>query len=272
LPPRLQALFAPPQILLTKIALKLAILKVACVIKSETSNAATKYYFSPLSSMASRTSSDDAYAELRRRILILQVRPEERLKEEEWARNLGLGRLAVREALTRLHGEGLVSRGAKGGFFAAAMSPEDVSEIREVREIFETAALKLAGTKITPEQIKELEAACDDFGYMVKKGYHSTACEADRRFHELIVAASGNSRLVRAYEHCHIPLFHLRIGQSQDYIDDYEQTEREHRAIVVALKAGKVEQAVALLREHLARGESEVLSNTGAPAARPTAA
>ena len=89
--------------------------------------------------MASRTLSDDAYAELRRRILVLHIRPEERLKEEEWARNLKVGRLAVREALTRLHGEGLVSRGAKGGFFAAAMSPKDVSEIREVREIFETA-------------------------------------------------------------------------------------------------------------------------------------
>jgi DNA-binding GntR family transcriptional regulator len=106
----------------------------------------------------------------------------------------------------------------------------------------------------------------------VKKGYHSTACEADRRFHELLVAASGNSRLVRAYEHCHIPLFHLRIGQSQDYIDDYEQTEREHRGIVVALKAGEVDRAVAILRAHLARGESEVLANTSGPSVRSSAA
>lgn len=212
--------------------------------------------------MASRTLSDDAYAELRRRILVLHIRPEERLKEEEWARNLKVGRLAVREALTRLHGEGLVTRGAKGGFFAAAMSPRDVSEIREVREIFETAALRLAINKITPEQIQELEAACDDFAYMVKKGYHSTACEADRRFHDSLIAASGNSRLIRAYEHCHIPLFHIRVGQSQEYIEDYEQTEREHRALVAALRARDVEQAVTLLRAHLARGESEVLATS----------
>ncbi len=209
--------------------------------------------------MASKTSSDDAYAELRRRILVLQIRPDERLKEEEWARTLNLGRLAIREALTRLHGEGLVMRGAKGGFFAASMSPTDVAEIREVREILETAALQLAATKITPAQLKELETACDDFAYMVKKGYASTACEADRRFHESLIAASGNHRLVRAYEHAHIPLFHLRIGQSQDYIDDYEQTDREHRAIVSALKAGNIKEAVAVLRAHLARGETEVL-------------
>jgi DNA-binding GntR family transcriptional regulator len=222
--------------------------------------------------MAAHTSSDDAYAELRRRILVLQIRPEERLKEEEWARTLKLGRLAVREALTRLHGEGLVSRGEKGGFFAAAMSPHDVNEIREVREIFETAAVRLAAPRITAGQLKELEAACDDFAYMVNKGYRSTACEADRRFHELLVAASGNSRLARAYEHCHIPLFHLRIGQSQDYINDYEQTEREHRAIVDALKAGDVEKAVGVLHAHLARGESAVLSDVAPEEARSSAA
>jgi DNA-binding GntR family transcriptional regulator len=210
--------------------------------------------------MASRTSSDDAYAEFRRRILVLHIRPKERLKEEEWARKLNVGRLAVREALTRLHGEGLVSRGEKGGYFAAAMSPHDVSEIREVRELFETAALRLAAPRITPQQISALESACDDFDYMVKKGYHATAIEADRRFHELLVAASGNSRLIRAYEHAHIPLFHIRVGQSQGYIDDYEQTEREHRRIVAALKSGQVEEAVAVLQAHIARGEIEALS------------
>lgn len=213
--------------------------------------------------MAARTQSDDAYAELRRRILVLQIRPEERLKEEEWSRILNVGRLAVREALTRLHGEGLVVRGAKGGFFAAAMSAQDVSEIREVREIFESAAIRLASRRITKRELSELESACDDFGYMVKKGYHTAACEADRRFHDLLVAASGNNRLIRAYEHCHIPLFHIRVGQSQGYIEDYEQTEREHRGIVDAMKAGDFERAVALLREHFARGESEVLAPAG---------
>lgn len=211
--------------------------------------------------MAARTQADDAYAELRRRILVLQIRPEERLKEEEWARILKVGRVSVREALTRLHGEGLVTRGEKGGFFAASMSTKDVVEIHEVREIFETAAIRLAASRITPQQLSELEAACDDFAYMVKKGYHTAACEADRRFHDLLVAASGNNRLIRAYEHCHIPLFHIRVGQSHGYLEDYEQTEREHRGIVEAMKAGDGERAIGLLRAHFARGETEVLAS-----------
>ena len=211
--------------------------------------------------MASPNQSEKAYAEIRRRIVILDIRPEERLKEGEWARKLGIGRLVVREALTRLHGEGLVTRGLKGGFFAASMTHADVVEIREVREILEIAALRLAGTRVSPKHIHEMEMTCEDFAYMVAKGYHTGACEADRRFHHLLVTASGNSRLLRAYEHCHIPLFQSRLGQSREYIDDFAQTEREHREIVAALKAHEVETAVDLLRAHFARGTSVVLGH-----------
>ncbi|MBE7540162.1 MAG: GntR family transcriptional regulator [Opitutaceae bacterium] len=219
--------------------------------------------------MASQLQSDKAYSEIRRRILILEIRPEDRLKEEEWAGKLTVGRLAVREALTRLHGEGLVERGEKGGFFAAGMEPKDVIEIREVREILEVAAIRLARERISSEEIAEMETTCDDFAYMVRKGYHTGAWEADRRFHDLLVAASGNRRLLRAYEHCHIPLFQIRVGQSKEYIEDYEQTEQEHRAIVAALKVGKIDEAVDALRRHLTRGTNIVLEPNPEKAATP---
>lgn len=213
--------------------------------------------------MSANIQSDQAYAEIHRRILVLEIRPDERLKEEEWAKKLKMGRLAVREALTRMLGEGLVARGAKGGFFAAKMSADDVVEIREVRAIIESAAIRLAGKRLSEKQISELKTSCDEFAFLAGKGYHTAACEADRRFHAILVAASGNSRLVRAYDHCHIPLFHVRVGQSQGYIDDYDETEREHRAIIAALEAGETELAVKLLQAHFDRGSDVVLSTSG---------
>ena len=195
----------------------------------------------------------------------MAIQPNDRLKEEKWAAKTGLGRMAIREALTRLHGEGLVTRGPKGGFFAAGMAETDVREIRQVREILEVAAVELAAEKITPEQIVELETACDDFAYMVGKGYEVGACDADRRFHRLLMAAGGNARLIRAYEASHIPLFHLRIGRSREYIADYERTDQEHRAIVAALRRGDRGDAAKQIRAHVARGANLVLSE--APAA-----
>ena len=211
--------------------------------------------------MSASTQSQEAYQEIRRRILILEIRPGERLKEEEWSRTLNVGRLAVREALTRLHGEAMLERGEKGGFFVSKMSEADVHEVRELREILEVAALQLARTRITAQQLKELEAACNDFAYMVSKGYPVAACEADRRFHALLIAAAGNSKLSRAYDLAHIPLFHVRLGQSREYMDDYADTEREHRAIVEAMKSDDYAKAISLLRAHFARGEESMLED-----------
>lgn len=216
-----------------------------------------------LGKMSKTTQAEDAFKELRRRILILEARPDERLKEEFWAERLRVSRPAVREALTRLHGESLVVKGEKGGYFVAPMSPEDVREIREAREIIEVAALRLATQRVTEAELAALEEACDDFGGMVRKGYHSAACEADRRFHELLVAASGNSRLVRAYECCHIPLFHVRLGHSREYTDDYVDTEEEHRAVLTYLKNNDAEAAVLKLKQHFARGATAVLNHFG---------
>lgn len=208
-----------------------------------------------------KTQAEEAYNELRRRILILEIRPEERLKEEYWAQRLQVSRPAIRETLTRLHGEGLLVKGAKGGYFVAPMTPQDVRDIRQVREIIEVAALELAAERIPKEELDLLEETCDDFGEMVRKGYHTGACEADRRFHDLLVAASGNNKLIRAYHFSHVPLFHLRLGQSREYIDDYADTESEHRKIVANLREKNVSAAIETLRAHFRRGEKAVLNH-----------
>lgn len=218
----------------------------------------------PAESTIAETQAERAYGELRRRILISDLGAGERLKEEEWARRLALGRLAVREALTQLQGEGLLVRGERGGFYVANIEGDDVREIREVREVLEVAAVRLAKGRITPAQVKELEGACDDFEYLARKGYPSGANEADRRFHSLLIAASGNSKLRRAYEACHIPLFHVRLGQSAGLANDFAATEKEHRSIVAALREGQTEKAVRRLRAHFARGEKLVLAGARA--------
>lgn len=56
-----------------------------------------------------------AYSEIRRQILIMQLSPSARIKEDSWATRLNVSRMAVREALTRLLGEDLVYLGDKGG-------------------------------------------------------------------------------------------------------------------------------------------------------------
>ncbi len=208
---------------------------------------------------AERTQSELAYQELSHRILIVEIAPNERIVEQFWAKRLGVNRSAVRESLTRLLGEGLVFQGAKGGFFAQEMSAAEIREIREVREILETAAFSLACDRATAKQIKEIEETCNDFGNFVKKGYFTGAHEADLRFHQMLIAASGNARLSLLYHRAHIPLFQRKAALVRTPVEDFIQTEAEHRAVLDALKRGDKKRGVEALKNHFNRGEKDAL-------------
>jgi DNA-binding GntR family transcriptional regulator len=199
------------------------------------------------------------YQEIRRKILTGQLQANVRLKEDAWAKKLEVSRVAVRESLTRLLGERLVYVGEKGGYFVAAMTAADVRQIRELREILELGALRLAGRTAARETVLKLEKICDEFTAMVQSGYLAGAIEADLKFHETLVEASGNQKLVEAYYFSHIPLFHQKLGKTQVYVDDYDLTDKEHRQITNAIKKGNLPMAEKSLVAHFARGEQYVL-------------
>jgi DNA-binding GntR family transcriptional regulator len=209
--------------------------------------------------MKSDSLSKKVYEEIRRKILSNQLAANTRLKEDAWAKKLEVSRMAVREALTRLLGERLVTIGEKGGYFVAAMTEKDVRQIRELREILELGALRLAIKKAGKNEIEKLEKICDDFANMVNSGYYNGAMEADIKFHETIIECSGNEKLLEAYHVSRIPLFHQKLGAVQRQADDYLLTEQEHRQIVKAMKAKKLGLAEETLVRHFARGEAYVL-------------
>ncbi|MFT3705980.1 MAG: GntR family transcriptional regulator [Agriterribacter sp.] len=209
--------------------------------------------------MKTDSQAGKAYSELRKKILTNQLRPGIRLKEDLWSKNTGVSRMAVREALTRLLGEGLVVQGTKAGYYIKPMTKEDVVELRELREVLEIGALKMLHKKISAEQIQKLEQICDDFTNMVKLGYFSGACEADMKFHETLIELSGNKKLLTTYRTSHIPLFHQKLAKTQENLNDYEQTDKEHRALVKAIKAKDYSLAEQTLIKHFMRGESAIL-------------
>ena len=71
---------------------------------------------------------DRAYRGLRR-LLILQRVPEgQRLREPQWATQLGVNRMALREAFARLEAEGLIERGPTTGYFVPTLSDADIRD------------------------------------------------------------------------------------------------------------------------------------------------
>ena len=206
--------------------------------------------------------ANKVYVEVRKKILSSQLVGGARLVETAWASKLSVSRVAVREAFMRLAGENLVEYGEKGGCFVKKMTVNDVRDIRELRELLEVGALKVLFTKKDEELIQDLELICNDFSEMVSKGYYGGACEADVRF-QRIMLGTRNSRLIDIYQNSNIPLFHMKIGAILGQMEDYMETDTEHRAIVKALKDDDWEKAYETLVKHLDRGEHEALELVG---------
>jgi DNA-binding GntR family transcriptional regulator len=206
----------------------------------------------------SKSKSEKAHASLRERILSTTILPGEHIAEMDWAERLHVGRFAIREALKRLHGEGLVTR-VRNKYRVSTMNAEEVHEITHLRAILEAGALRFLKNGIPAKILKEIRQAANDYAALVKKGYFAGAQEADLRFHRAIVASAGNRRLIRIYEVSNLPLLQATIGKNSVSLNDYALAVREHEEICGALEKGNFSRAASALEKHLKRGEKEVI-------------
>src|ERR1700757_1617307 len=97
---------------------------------------------------ATRTTRVEAYEALRASIVSLQRAPGQRLSEAELARDLGVSRTPVREAIIQLRADGLVEVTPQRGSFVSKISLRNVREAQFAREALECAAVRVAVDRI----------------------------------------------------------------------------------------------------------------------------
>ena len=99
-------------------------------------------------------------------------------------------------------------------------------------------------------QLAEARAAVEEFQHLLARGYELGLIEADRRFHEGIVAAVGNPRLVTLYQRAPLPMVVARL-HDHELLERHRITLNDHRAILKALERGDAPAAKRVLRKHL---------------------
>jgi DNA-binding GntR family transcriptional regulator len=199
--------------------------------------------------MAKKNQAQFAYQKLREKLISRTLDPGFRLVESTWAETLQVNRADIRQALSRLLGEGLLRAGEKGGFFVREFTEEDMRQFNEVRYALETAAARLAVNRATEEDIAELQKTCDHMTLMAENGYALGVFEADLRFHEVLVRSAHNEKLEHIYASANLP---LSKGLPEVVIvqKNLITTAWEHCELVKALK----EKDLARLTEFLSKG------------------
>jgi DNA-binding GntR family transcriptional regulator len=142
-----------------------------------------------------RTLHTQIAAHVREAIVRGELRPGERLKTEEIARQFGISRIPVREALHSLVAEGFVTLSPQRGAFVAELSVEDIEEIYLLRCLLEPAAARLAVANLTPELVDRLVKIVEEME--AAEGDQPRWMDLDRTFHLTLYAASGQPRLYR---------------------------------------------------------------------------
>jgi DNA-binding GntR family transcriptional regulator len=211
-----------------------------------------------------------AYEQLRWLLILQQIPAGQRLREAEWAVTLGVHRTSLREAFVRLEAEGLIEAGARTGYFVPRVSEADRWEVNEIRLALEGSAIdRLCRLRRnTKRHLRDLAEACDRFDQCIQEGYVLGSAEADRRFHNAIVDAAGSRRLSMLYRRAPLPLIHLEMSKSAEWMDAERRTADQHRAILRALQAGKADTAKRILQDHLLAGLESSSRTRGVGSAR----
>ena len=145
--------------------------------------------------VAFRGKSQQAYTELRRRILMLEVEPGQLLHEVELIEALGCGRTPVREAIQRLSAEKLVVARPRQTAYVAPILAHELAEIVEMRLILDIPAARLAAERGAVPERKRLLSACEAFRKQARADDRDGILSGDAAIHGLIASMSRNSFL-----------------------------------------------------------------------------
>ncbi len=198
---------------------------------------------------------------LRADIISQQLKPGQAIREDDLAQRYGISRTPIRELLRRLEQEELVRVVPHHGAFVSELTQKDVEEVLDIRLLLETAAARVAASKITPEQRKVLNDISRVMEAAVRSQDSILSFEADSRLHDLILVAAGNSRARRIISNLMGQILRIRFisGHKPGRINT---TVAEHKRIVRALLDNDPEGAERAMRVHLANTRQVLLPSS----------
>lgn len=214
--------------------------------------------------------SDHAYAELKRGLLLGEFPINVRLGEERLAALIGVSRTPIREAMMRLHAEGLVRRATDGGYLPVVPDVVLMRHLYEVRIGLELQALHRPARNDTTHDLRLLEVLRDEWRSL--QGDRPADADPafvmlDESFHVTLAEAAGNPVLA---DHLRQVNDRIRIVRMQDFLTSgrIDETIDEHLGIVEAVLAGDLGDAERRFAVHIGQSIAVVEQRVSAAIAR----
>jgi len=207
---------------------------------------------------------------LKRAILAGQFRPSERINQEQIARELGVSRTPVREALHSLAREGLVELQPRRGAFVSAFGEREVSEIYELRELLEPHAVAIACLRATPAQVEAVRRLASEIERTTSSDMER-AFVLNRDFHQRLCEPCHNRLLIAFLETVWSQQSAINIfAYQRQSAEAMRRTYAQHREIVEAFATRDSERTRELVRRHISEAHRvaiELIADSHLPTA-----
>lgn len=198
--------------------------------------------------------------ELRDMVLLEKLKPGAAIPERETAQALGISRTPLRESLRILAAEGLVEIEPNRPPRVANPSLDKINELLQVQGALEALAGALACQIASDTAIQAIEHMHTRMQQTSKENKPEDALaffQLDMRFHEAIVAASGNSALLETHRMYNARLWRARFISSRLQVNR-AGTLSQHAEIVSSLSARNAEACASALKAHLDTGFNNI--------------
>jgi DNA-binding GntR family transcriptional regulator len=208
-----------------------------------------------------RNASSAATELIRQAIIDGRLPPGRRLKEEELARELGISRTPVREALLMLHAEGLVDAAPNRGAAVRSHSAEDLDDLYQLRAVLEGYAARRAATRLPEDAILGLRESCARFDLLLDtEAPMSDLVKENLFFHNTILESAGSARLgAMVRQVIELPL----VYRSYVWYSPAQQriSAHYHHQITRALESRDAERAELVMKEHIFEARDLLLAH-----------
>ena len=201
---------------------------------------------------------DVVFNTLRKAILTGELKPGERLMEIHLANRLGVSRTPIREAIRKLELEGLVIMIPRRGAEVAQITEKSLKDVLEVRRALDALCVELACDRISAGEEQLLKEACDEFVRATETKDATVIAKADVAFHDIIVQATGNQRLIQLINNLSEQMYRYRFEYIKDEIR-HDSLIEEHRIIYESIIKRDKKKAADTAKLHIDNQEKSII-------------
>jgi len=197
---------------------------------------------------------DDIYDALREALLSNELPPGQKLNLDQIARDLGVSNTPVRQALSRLEADGLVSKEPFKGYVSSPLlDTRRIDEAYEYRLLIEPHMASRAARLRSEDDVRALQQWVHEVegGLLAPNDeFINLAARRDYDFHVLIATAAGNEMVREGLERV---FARMRLYGQYSIRDTprIAETWQEHQLLLDAIRAGDAVEAERLMRAHL---------------------